>query len=168
MDTGLGGLRELMMDREAWHSVVHEVAKSMTWLSDWTELNCGVKENSWESLGQQGDQISQYKRKSTWIFIWKTDAEAEDQYFGHLMQRTDSLAKTLILGKSEGRSRGDYREEDGWMASLTQWTWVWVSSGSWWWTWKTGVLQSMGLQWVEHNWVTELNWTFYRVVWEGS
>ena len=47
---------------------------------------------------------------------------------------------------------------DGWMASLTQWTWVWVNSGSWWWTGKPGVMQSMGLQWVRHDWVTGLNW----------
>ena len=39
MDMGLGGLRELVMDREAWHVVVHGIAKSQTWLSDWTELN---------------------------------------------------------------------------------------------------------------------------------
>ena len=45
------------------------------------------------------------------------------------------------------------------MASLTQWTWVWVSSGRWWWTGKPGVLQFVGLQRVEHNWATELNWT---------
>ena len=54
---------------------------------------------------------------------------------------------------------GDDRGWDVWMASLTQWTWVWVSSGSWWWTGKPGVLQSMGLQRVRHDWVTELNWT---------
>ena len=53
---------------------------------------------------------------------------------------------------------GDDRGWDGWMASLTQWTWVWVSSGSWWWTGKPGVLQSIGLQRLSYNWVTELNW----------
>ena len=54
---------------------------------------------------------------------------------------------------------GDDREGDGWMVSPTQWTWVWVNSGSWWWTGRPGVLQSMGLQRVGHDWVTELNWT---------
>ena len=56
----------------------------------------------------------------------------------------------------EGANRG----WDGWMASLTQRTWVWASSGSWWWTGRPGVLQSIWLQIVEHDWVTELNWCF--------
>ena len=46
---------------------------------------------------------------------------------------------------------------DGWMASLTQWTWVWGNSGSWWWTGRPGVLQSMGSHRVGHDWW--LNWT---------
>ena len=52
---------------------------------------------------------------------------------------------------------GDDRGWDGWMTSLTRWTWVWASSRSWWWTGKPGMLQSMGSQRVRHNWVTELN-----------
>ena len=54
--------------------------------------------------------------------------------------------------KVEGE--GDNRGWDGWMASLTQWTWVWVGSGNWWWTERPGVLQFMGSQRVRHNWVT--------------
>ena len=50
---------------------------------------------------------------------------------------------------------GDNRGWDGWMASLTQWTWIWVNSGCWWWTGKPGVL---GSQRVRHDWATELNW----------
>ena len=52
------------------------------------------------------------------------------QYFGHLMRRTDSLEKPLMLGKIEGGRRMDDGGWDGWMASPTQWTWVWVNSGS--------------------------------------
>ena len=66
------------------------------------------------------------------------------QYFGHLMWRTDSLEKTLMLGKVEGGGEGDDRGWGGWMASLTQWTWVWAIFGRWWRTGKPGILQSMG------------------------
>ena len=82
------------------------------------------------------------------------------QYWGKMMQRTDSLEKTLLLGKIEGRrSRGNDRGWDDWMASPTRWAWVWASSRSWWWTGKPGVLQSTGSQIVRQNWATELNWT---------
>ena len=77
------------------------------------------------------------------------------QYFGYLTRRTDSLEKTLMLGKIEGGRRG----WGSWMASPTQWTWVCADSGSWWWTGRPGMLQSMGSQRVGHDWVSELNWT---------
>ena len=81
------------------------------------------------------------------------------QCFGHLKQRANSMEKILMLRKIEGgRRRGD-RGWDGWMASLTQWTWVWVGSRSWWWTGRSGILKSMGSQRVRHDWMTELNWT---------
>ena len=76
------------------------------------------------------------------------------QYFGHLMRRADSLEKTLMLGKIEGRRRRDNGEWDGWMASPSQWTWVWASCGRWWRTGKSGRLHPRGcIQ--GHNWVTE-------------
>ena len=78
------------------------------------------------------------------------------QYFGHLMWRAESFEKTLMLGRLRAGGEGDDRRWDGWMASLTQWTWVWVNSRSWW--WRPGVLQFMGSQRVGHDWETELNW----------
>ena len=92
------------------------------------------------------------------------------QYFGHLMQRIDSLEKTLMLGGiGGGRRRGRHdRGWDGWMASSIQWTWVWVNSGSWWWTGRPGVLQFMGSQRVGHDWATELNWTELNIVTQYS
>ena len=81
------------------------------------------------------------------------------QYFGHLMPRVDSLEKTLILGGVGAGGEGDGRGWDGWMASLTWWTWVWVNSGGWWWTGRPGALRFMESQRVGHDWATELNWT---------
>ena len=81
------------------------------------------------------------------------------QYFGHLLQRVDSLEKTLMLGGIEVRwKRG--RQRMRWLNdSLARWTWVWVNSGNWWWTGRLGVLWFMGSQRVGHDWVTELNWS---------
>ena len=90
------------------------------------------------------------KGNQSWIFIGRTDAEAETPIFDHLMGRTDSFEKTLMLGKIKGgRRRGWQRMR--WLASPTRWTWVWVSFVSWWWTGRPGVLQSMGLQRVGHG-----------------
>ena len=88
------------------------------------------------------------------------------QYFGHLMRRVDSLEKTLMLGKIEGRRRrGQQRMR--WLNGITDtMDMVWLDSGSWWWTGRHGVLQFMGLQRVTHDWVTELNWTDMQ--WEAS
>ena len=83
------------------------------------------------------------------------------QYLGHLMQRTDSLENTLMLGKIEGGRRRGRQRMRCWMASPTRWTWIWASSGSWRWTGKPGVLQSMGLWRVGHDWMSELNFGYF-------
>ena len=81
------------------------------------------------------------------------------QYFGHLMQRANSLEKTLMLGKIEGRRRRGWQKMR-WLDGITDsMEWVWVNSRSWWWTGRPGVLQFVGSQRVRHDWVTELNWT---------
>ena len=84
------------------------------------------------------------------------------QYFGHLMQRVDSLEKTLMLqGIGSRRRRGWQRMRclDGITDSMA---WVWVNSGSWWWTGMPGVLRFMESQRVGHDWVTEMNWMIYE------
>ena len=59
---------------------------------------------------------------------------------------------------------GDNRGWDGWMVSPTWWTRVCASFSSWWWIGKLGVLQSMGLQRVRHDWATELNWISEKIL----
>ena len=83
------------------------------------------------------------------------------QYFGHLMQRTNSLEKTLMLERLKAREEGDNREWDDWIVSPTWWTWVWVGSGCWWWTEKPGLLQSMGSQRVRLDSATEKQKGFF-------
>ena len=93
------------------------------------------------------------------MFFGRNDAKAENYNTLATSCRVDSLEKTLMLGGIGGRTKGDNRGWDGWMASPTRWTWVWVNSGSWWWTGRPGMLRFMGLQGVGHDWATELNWT---------
>ena len=77
------------------------------------------------------------------------------QCSGHLMWRTDSLEKSLMLEKIEGRRRRGCQRWDGWMASLMQWTWTWANSGRWLGTGRPGMLLSMGSQRVRNDWATE-------------
>ena len=96
-------------------------------------------------------------------------------YFGHMMEELSHWKRPWCWERLKVGWEGDDRGWDGWMASLTQWTWVWVSSGSWWWTGKPGMLQSMGSQ--SQTWLS--NWTeqwdpsdkhlmFFKVVFENE
>ena len=101
------------------------------------------------------------KGNQSWIFIGRTDVEAETPIL-HLMRRADHLKRPWLWERLKARGEGDDRGWYGWMASLTQWTWVWVNSRSWWWTGRPGVLQSMGSQRVRHYWETKLNWIIIK------
>ena len=120
-------------------------------------LNCGVGEDfrvPWTSR-----RSNQSIQKEISLEYSLEGLMLKLQYFGHLMGRTDSLEKTLMLGKIDGRRRRGQqrmRSLDGISNSMDM---CWASSRSWWWTEKPGMLQSMGLQRIRHNWVTELNWT---------
>ena len=123
-------------------------------------LNCGVGEDSWESLGLQGDPASPFWRRSALGFLWKEWCWSWNS--STLATSCEELTHWKRPWCWEGLGaggEGDDRGWDGWMASWPRWTWVWVNSGSWWWTGRPGVLQFMGSQRVGHNWATELNWT---------
>ena len=119
-------------------------------------LNCGVGENSWESLGLQGDQTNQSSKKSVlnihgkdWCWSWSSNILAN--WHEELTDwKKPWCWERLKVGEEDNRGW------DGCMASPTQWRWTWARSGRWWWTGKPGVLQSMGLQRVGHDWATEL------------
>ena len=96
------------------------------------------------------------KGNQSWVFIGTTDVEAETPILGPPDAKSPLFGKRPWgLERLKAGEEGDNRGWDGWMALLTQWTWVWASSRRWWRTGKPGVLQSVGSQRVGHNWVTE-------------
>ena len=98
------------------------------------------------------------KGNQSWTFIGRTDAEAEaPNTLATWWEELTHWKRPWCWERLKAGGEGDDRGWDGWMASLTWWTWVWASSGSWWWTGKLGMLQSMGSQRVGHDWATELN-----------
>ena len=124
-------------------------------------LNCGVGEDSWEFLGELQERSNQsiLKEISPENSLEELMLKLKLQYFGTWCEELTPWKRPWCWERLKAGGEGGNRGWDGWMASPPRWTWVWVSSGSWWWTGRPGVLQSMGLQRVGHDWVTELNWT---------
>ena len=121
-------------------------------------LNCGDREDSWESLGLQGDPTSPSWRKSVlgvhwkdWCWSWSSNILAT------WCEELTHLKRPWCWERLKAGGEEDDRGWGGWMASLTQWTWAWVNSRSWWWTRRPGMLQTTGSQRVD--WATELDWT---------
>ena len=107
-------------------------------------LNCGAGEDSWDSLGQQGDQTSQSYRKSTlnthrknWCWSWSSNILVT--WCKQLTHWKRPWSWERLKAGEEG-----IRGWDGWMASPMQWTWTWANFGRWWGTERPVVLQSMG------------------------
>ena len=128
-------------------------------------LNCGVGEDSWESLGLQEIQPVHPKGNQSWIFIEGLMLKLKLQYFGHLIQRTDYLKRPWCWERLKAGGEGDDRGWDGWMASQTLWVWVWVSSGNWWWTgtcWMDSRVCCSPWDHKESDMTEQLNWTDWR------
>ena len=142
----------VMYGCESW-----TVKKAEHWRTDALELCCWRRLLRVPWTARRANQSTLKEISSGCSLEWLM-LRLKLQYFGHLMQRVDSLEKTLMRERLGAGGEGDDRGSDGWMASPTRWTWVWVNSGSWWWTGRSGVLRFMGSQRVGHDWETELNW----------
>ena len=119
---------------------------------------CSVGEDSWESLGLQGDQTCQWLRKSVlnihqkdWCWSWSSNTLVT--WFKELTHWKRPWYWERLTAGGEGMTEGEKALHE---SEQAQWAWVWASSRSWWWTGKPGMLQSMGSQRVGHDWVTEL------------
>ena len=104
------------------------------------------------------------KGNQSWIFTGRTDAKSFSWSWNSNTLTTwwkepTHCKRPWCWERLKVGEEGDDRGWDGWMESSTPWTWIWASSGSWWWIGKPGMLQSMGLQRVGHDWATGMNWT---------
>ena len=121
-------------------------------------LNCGIGEDSWESLGLQGDPTSPSLRRSV-LNVHLKDWCWSCNTLATWCEKLTHWKRPWCWERLKAGGEGDDRGWDGWKAPLTRWTWVWGNSRSWWWTGRPGMPQSMRSQRVGHNWATELNWT---------
>ena len=138
--------------------IVHDVAKSRTRLS---EFHFTSLYDPAVLLFLVYNPTSPFWRRSARGVLWRVRCWSWN--FSTLATSCEewTLWKRLWCWEGlEAGGNGDDRGWEGWMSSLTQWTWVWVNSGSWWWTGRPGVLRFMGSRRVGHDWATELNWGF--------
>ena len=108
--------------------------------------------------------VAHPKGDQSWVFIGRTDAEAETSILWLPDVKSWLIWKDPDSEKDWGQEEKGTTGWDGWTASPTPWTWVWVNSRSWWWTGRPGMLRFMGSQRVGHDWATELNWSSSGVI----
>jgi len=146
------------------HAWMWELDHKENWVpKDWYFWTVVLEKTLESPLDYKEIQPVHPKGKQSWIFIGRTDAEAEVP----ILWPPD--VKNWLIRKDHDAGKGWRWEEKGMtedkmvgLASLTWWTWIWASSGSWWWTGRPGMLQSTGSQRVGQDQVTELNWTEFR------
>ena len=117
----------------------------------WMLLNCGIGEDSWEFLGTKEIQPVHPKRDQSWVFIGRTDVEAETPILWPPHEKSWLIGKDPDAGRDWGQEEKGMTEDQ-----MAGWLWVWVNSGSWWCTGRPGVLWFMGSQ---SDMTERLNWT---------
>ena len=127
-------------------------------------LNYGVGKDSSDPLHCKKIQPVHPKGDQSWVFIGRTDVVAEAPILWPPDEELTHLKRPWCWERLRAGGERDDRGWVGWMALPTRRTWVWASSRSWWWTVNPGVLQSVGLQTVGDDWVTELNGTESRIL----
>ena len=127
-------------------------------------LKCGVGEDSWESLGLQGDPTSHSKGDQSWVFIGRTDAKAETPVLW------PPHVKSWLIGKDSDFGRDWRQEEKGTIEDEMAGWHHWLNGPESEWTLRVGDGQGSLACWdswgrrVWHDWATELNWTEYSKV----
>ena len=142
------------------YSIVYMCHHSFLWLSNIPLHICTLSPFDCKEI-----QPVHPKGNQSWILIGRTDATVKA-----LILWSPDVKNWLI--REDPDAGKDRRQEEKWMtenetvgmASPTWWIWTWASSGSWWCTGRPGMVQSMGLQRVGHNWATELNWLMYHIL----
>ena len=138
------------------HVWMWELDYKESWEPNWCFWTVVLEMTLQSHLDYREIQPVHPKGNQSWIFIWRTDAEAETP----ILWPPD--AKNWLVWKDPDAGKDWRLEEKGTtedkvvgMASPAQWTWVWVNSWSWWWTGRPGILQSMGSQ----SWTRLSDWT---------
>ena len=123
-------------------------------------LNCDVGEDSWEPLDCKEIKPVNSKGNQSWILIGGTEAEAEAPIlWPHDIKSQPTGIRPWWWERLRAGREGEDRGRDGWMTSLTQWTWVWTSTGKWARTGKPDMLQSSPVQLLSRVWLFETPWT---------
>ena len=134
------------------HVWMWELDHKESWaLKNWCSWTVMLEKTPESPLDYEEIQPVNLKGNQSWIFIGRTDAEAD----APIPWPPD--AKNWFIRKDPDAEKEWRQEEKGTTEDeMVGWTWVWASSGRWWRTGKPGVLQSKGLQRVGHDWTTIL------------
>ena len=136
------------------HVQVWELDNKNVWMpKNWCLLTVVLEKTLESPLDSKEVKPVNPKGNKSWIFFGRTDDEAP------ILQPPDVKSwhwkRPWCWERLKAGGEGGDRRWDNWMKSPTQWTWVWANSERWWRTGKSGMLQSMGSQWVRHYWVTD-------------